>query len=147
MALPPGSGLVLRGIPASSPGSSGGFSGEASAFNPTWLGSATGGAEELCSLPCSGTCSWRESTGTSSGAEFEDPREAKAVEEVLSSAEDKFVVLCMPGRANNAPEIKHPGQFEDAHTLGGPANHITLSGRLGCHGTNVPGAQSAYVKI
>jgi len=105
-----GRGFVLRGTSTSSPGSSGDCAGEVLVFNSNWGDSPAGGREELCSLACCGACSCLASTGNSSGAEFEVPCEGKTVEEALSSAEDKFVVLCAPGHASSAPEMEYPVQ-------------------------------------
>src|SRR5690349_1094708 len=100
-----GSGLVFRGIPVSSPASSEDCAEEALPFNSPWGDSPTDDEEELCSV-----CACLTSTGKSSGAELEVPCEGETVEEALSSVEDKFVVLCAPGHARSAPEMKYPVQ-------------------------------------
>jgi hypothetical protein len=64
--------------------------------------------------------SWCESTGNSSGEEFEAACEGNTVEEVLSSAEDKSVVLCALGRVSATPrmesdrgQLPQTGQLDD----------------------------------
>jgi len=83
-------------VTASAPSSADDGSGEALAFDSVeWSPSGKGPCSVL-SAPCG-------STENSSGAEFEDAREGNAVEEVLSSAEDKSAVLYALGVRGGTP--------------------------------------------